>query len=224
MIGNDIVDLDDPETAAEVLHPRFDQRVFTHGEREWIESAVDSKRARWTLWAAKEAAWKALAQRFPERGFSPRGLEVEPGPGGRATVTAAEARLFVRFDSSPAACFFGGSAGRASSGGAPPASTANSIHAIASFEEMLAVSHIRQLAVAAEHAADLPSRAVRVLACTQRALEIGVAVGRLTVARGRGGAPQFRLDDAVLPGALSFSHHGRLVAAVWTQTPCAEAA
>ena len=36
MVGNDIVDLRDPESQADGLHPRFDARVFTAPERDAI--------------------------------------------------------------------------------------------------------------------------------------------------------------------------------------------
>jgi phosphopantetheinyl transferase (holo-ACP synthase) len=217
MIGNDIVDLDDPETGT--VHPGFDQRVFTAAERGWIEAAVELKRARWTLWAAKEAAWKALAQRWPGRGFSPKTLEVQPQTDACALVTVSEARLYICFDSSSVPPSLMDAAPAALS---PPGS--NPIHAIASFEKIRTVSHIRQLAAGSDHAADYPSRAVRALACGQRALELGVDAARLTIERTLGGAPRFRLDDTPLPGALSFSHHGRFVAAVWLQSNPAEVA
>jgi hypothetical protein len=79
-IGNDIVDLSDPETRHEGLHPRFDQRVFRSEERARLESS-DSSRTRhvlrWALWAAKESAYKALKRLDPALVFSPSQFAVE---------------------------------------------------------------------------------------------------------------------------------------------------
>ena len=60
MVGNDIVDLRDPQSRSESLHPRFDTRVFSERERRIIGEAADSERVRWKLWAAKEAAYKLM--------------------------------------------------------------------------------------------------------------------------------------------------------------------
>ena len=56
MVGNDVVDLRDPESAAETLHPRFDKRVFSVREREAMAESRDAARLRWKFWAAKESA------------------------------------------------------------------------------------------------------------------------------------------------------------------------
>lgn len=79
MIGNDVVDLADPETRAEALHPRFDARTFTPSERALLACAEDGNRLRWALWAAKEAAYKAARQLDPAARFHPRAFAVERG-------------------------------------------------------------------------------------------------------------------------------------------------
>ena len=84
MIGNDVVDLLDPESLPETLHPRFDTRVFTAREREAIAASPgdDAARARWKLWAAKEAAYKLARKRRPATVFSPHRFAVEVDPTG----------------------------------------------------------------------------------------------------------------------------------------------
>jgi hypothetical protein len=87
LIGNDVVDLSDPETAREALHPRFDARVFSPAERARLEAALDPARLRWALWAAKEAAYKAARRLDPTLPFHPRRFAVEDEAvwhGGRA--------------------------------------------------------------------------------------------------------------------------------------------
>jgi phosphopantetheinyl transferase (holo-ACP synthase) len=56
LVGNDVVDLRDPENQPEAIHPRFDDRVFTWAERARILAAGSPHRMRWVLWAAKESA------------------------------------------------------------------------------------------------------------------------------------------------------------------------
>ncbi|MGH7818850.1 MAG: 4'-phosphopantetheinyl transferase superfamily protein, partial [Candidatus Binatia bacterium] len=79
MIGNDVIDLRDPETFTE--HPRFDERVFAPAERELLAAAGDARRLRWILWAAKESAYK-LARKLDARAvFSPPRFVVDPTAG-----------------------------------------------------------------------------------------------------------------------------------------------
>ena len=84
-IGNDVVDLADPETFPERLHPRFDARVFAPNELALLRASASPRRLRWSLWAAKEAAYKACARLEAELVFSPRKFEVAfdvaPGTG-----------------------------------------------------------------------------------------------------------------------------------------------
>ena len=44
MIGNDVVDLSDPESAPAALHPRFDARAFCEAERERLAASRDPGR------------------------------------------------------------------------------------------------------------------------------------------------------------------------------------
>jgi phosphopantetheinyl transferase (holo-ACP synthase) len=82
-IGNDIVDLDEESRDPLRDEARFCARVFADCEMAYIASAIDptgaSARPRdgrmrrlWTLWAAKEAAYKALQRHRPHAEFIPR--------------------------------------------------------------------------------------------------------------------------------------------------------
>ena len=75
MVGDDVVDLGDPEARA--VHPRFDARVFGTAERALLAASREPECLRWVLWAAKEAAWKLAAKRGPRPIFSPVGFAVE---------------------------------------------------------------------------------------------------------------------------------------------------
>lgn len=73
-VGNDIVDL----SATAGIHPRFIERVCTAEERLRIEASSDPKRMLWSLFAAKEAAYKAAVKLGLEPGFAHRRFEVSP--------------------------------------------------------------------------------------------------------------------------------------------------
>jgi hypothetical protein len=71
MVGNDVVDLSDPESSHDARHARFDRRVFTHEEFEALSSDHTDTQWRWILWSAKEAAFKAARREAVEAVFSP---------------------------------------------------------------------------------------------------------------------------------------------------------
>jgi len=77
MIGNDVVDLGDPEAQPEAIHPRFDERVFAPRESEVLSASGAPHRLRWILWAAKEAAYKVVRKLDAHAVFSPRRFVVE---------------------------------------------------------------------------------------------------------------------------------------------------
>ncbi len=64
-VGNDVVDLKDPENIGKSRDDRFLGRVFTAGERELIASVPSPDTLLWSLWAAKEAAYKAVSSADP---------------------------------------------------------------------------------------------------------------------------------------------------------------
>ena len=92
MVGDDVVDLGDPEARA--VHPRFDARVFGTAERALLAASREPECLRWVLWAAKEAAWKLAAKRGPRPIFSPwQAGDVSPAsspirPGSSSTAPA----------------------------------------------------------------------------------------------------------------------------------------
>jgi hypothetical protein len=93
MVGNDVVDLGDPETRAGAQHPRFDARVFCAEERALLQAQADPVRLRWALWAAKEAAFKVARKLAPATVFAPRRFRVTLGPAGIGEVRWEGGRL-----------------------------------------------------------------------------------------------------------------------------------
>jgi phosphopantetheinyl transferase (holo-ACP synthase) len=64
-IGNDVVDLGDPAIAAHHRRARFVARVCGADERRRLAVAADPRRLLWSLFAAKEAAYKVWVRRAP---------------------------------------------------------------------------------------------------------------------------------------------------------------
>jgi phosphopantetheinyl transferase (holo-ACP synthase) len=62
LVGNDVVDLEDPAIADSHLRPRFLDRVCAPGERALLEASSDPKVLLWSLFAAKEAAFKVISK------------------------------------------------------------------------------------------------------------------------------------------------------------------
>src|SRR5574337_2138325 len=78
MVGNDVVDLADPQCLPLGTHPRFDQRVFAQSELRLIHASATPAWMRWMLWAAKESAYKILRKQDPAMTFAPRRFVVAP--------------------------------------------------------------------------------------------------------------------------------------------------
>ena len=61
-VGNDIVDLKEPDNCGKSGDERFIRRVFTPEERDRIVGAACPDQLLWAFWAAKEAAYKAVSR------------------------------------------------------------------------------------------------------------------------------------------------------------------
>lgn len=86
MLGNDVVDLGDPEAQPGSRHPRFDQRVFAPQELWVLAAEPEPEPLRWSLWAAKEAAYKLARKLEPRTIFAPRRFEVSLAADGAGHV------------------------------------------------------------------------------------------------------------------------------------------
>ena len=183
MLGNDIVDLGDPECRAAGLHPRFDARVLTPEERSALRESDAPARLRWVFWAAKEAAYKALRRSDASLGFAPAQFAVRRLSEHAAEVRHAGARLDCRLhvvgDALHAWVLGGGAVRRVCTGIAERAEEEDA------------------------------SAAVRRFARRRIAAALGVVEDDLRFER-RGRVPDLRVGEARL--ALSLSHHGRFVA------------
>lgn len=188
MVGNDVVDLTDPETDAAGLNPRFDARVFTTDERRRLDSAADPHTLRWTLWAAKESAYKVIKRLHPDTVFAHRRFVTELAEDGNGVVHHDRLRCRV--------------ASRRQG---------SSIHAVATAgpghgELLTAVGRV-------EPGHD-PGLAVRALATAAVARHLAVEPASVRVERGRDRIPMLTVGGRVL-GHISLSHHGAVAAFAW---------
>jgi phosphopantetheinyl transferase (holo-ACP synthase) len=181
MIGNDVVDLRDPETCAGSLHPRFDARVMAASERAWLAGRPTPDRDRWMLWAAKEAAYKAMRRMNPTIAFSPVRFLVALDDDGVGTLTVGETVLevLVRIID-------------------------DAVHAVASFA---GTPRDAILAECLRGAGRDPSAAARRLAIDVVAARAEGAEASVAM---RGRLPELQtVKDATIP--LSLAHHGDVV-------------
>lgn len=102
LIGNDIVWLADPLNRGRHADQRLTNRILTPRERLLVQISTDPDRMLWSLWAAKEAAYKAWSRSSPGAPFSPAAFEVVPEPRSKAARVHHQGRSVpVRWDQGP---------------------------------------------------------------------------------------------------------------------------
>lgn len=185
MLGNDIVDLTDPETRRGNQHPRFDQRVFTPRERASLARSPDPTRTRWILWSVKESAYKALRRVLPETVFSPVEFAVELDSQQQGFVTYRQHRFHARVEID-----------------------AGCIHAIVSdHTRRSTLWGSKQIVISAPLQ---PGRIARALALDRIAARFRIARSDLSIDRD-GRIPQLLHHGEPTRATLSLSHHGSYV-------------
>jgi len=193
MIGNDVVDLRDPESDPASLHPRFDIRVFSASEREAIAASAEPARERWRFWAAKEAVYKLVKKARPTTVFSPPDFAVaREGPGELRVRHEGQSHRVVLTENEGALHAVATRAGEAP-------------RALVQGWRRLDAGEI------GPGDPDAPGRAARSLLCECVAPRLGVPVDELEVRR-HGRVPQLWLRGARAPVDVSLSHHGAWLA------------
>jgi phosphopantetheinyl transferase (holo-ACP synthase) len=92
-VGNDVVDLTDPAIREHHRRERFVSRVCADEEKERVATARDL----WTLFAAKEASYKALVKLGGSPGFGHRDIRIDPDLRG-ARWREHDLALSITFD------------------------------------------------------------------------------------------------------------------------------
>ncbi len=75
-VGNDVVDLTDADSVDILNNKRVMLRALNSNELHFVENSDNQLVAFWSVWAAKESAFKALSQRFPDVLFIPKNFHV----------------------------------------------------------------------------------------------------------------------------------------------------
>lgn len=207
-LGNDIVDLADSENIGKSRDERFCRRVFNPRELSSITGSERPDSILWALWAAKEAAYKALSRYDPSVCSIPKKypviIEAEAGAGafafregvsdqtlqGKVITPQGELFLDIRININEAM-----------------------LHVIAdeSAEALTRiVVRVERLAVSG----DDPSEFVRKILLDEIAKRLCCSLGDLAVGKeGQGpGAPFLFFRGSRLPAEISLSHDGRFVA------------
>jgi hypothetical protein len=183
MVGNDVVDLSDPESSRDACHLRFDRRVFTPEEFEVLSTDHTDVQRRWILWSAKEAAYKAARRECARIIFSPAHFVVNLDRSLCGSVRVGNRRwpVRVRIDG-------------------------DCVHAVVSENESFdgTLSGSRQLMRAELRD---PSQGVRRFAIASIAAGLGVSTSDLRIEK-INRIPQLIVAGEAAPVALSLSHHG----------------
>jgi phosphopantetheine--protein transferase-like protein len=196
-VGNDIVDLAAPGNPGKSGDGRFCGRVFTAEERTLIAEAERPDALLWALWAAKEAAYKAVSRDDPAVCSIPRQYRVvletgnTTGTADRLTgkVITSRGELALRI-----------------------ALTADWVHALAAGSEE-ALDRLCRRVEGLCGAGD-PSAFVRGGLLREISRFLGCAAGDLSVVKDPDGpgAPGVLFRGRLLAAEASLSHDGRFAA------------
>ncbi len=204
LVGNDIVDLRDPWSQPDKVHARFDTRAFTPAERAGILASGSAHHLRWSLWAAKESAFKVARKLDSDVRFFPREFAVRMLGNAKAEVSHRVGRFSVWLDGAdewvhavalpmtdPAPSGVGTRIGRVEKEDEDPPDRADSPDR----GERPGI-RVREVARAAVGSVmNVPSAEIEIVA--------------------EQGIPTLCRRDERLPVDLSLSHHGRFVACAW---------
>jgi len=193
VVGNDVVDLDDPDNARSHQNERFVARVCTPSERAMLAAADDPTTLLWTLFAAKEAAYKIAAKLGPAPGFAHRRFEVAEDLA-HVTDRATELRMWLHVEADPARRF---------------------VHAVATTGRQPALHDVREVGADTDQ-----GRLARSALCEAVAGVVGCGVEALEVRRAAApgswdgfGPPVLERDARPVTGVdVTLSHDGRFVA------------
>lgn len=224
-IGNDVVDLRDPEARPGAIHPRFPERVCADDELCAIYRAADPMRLLWAHWAAKESAFKAMRQLDPFVRFLPRRFRVELFPGcdggtryglvrhawHRAAVEIADCTDHLHAVARLLGPVSVAGGGRDTGRRGALTDDADSENDSTYFWQL--TTRVRRFSPA-PYATRAPSAFGRFLLIRAVAERLGCAEHEVMIERGneRGAPPRALVRGQRTPIQLTLSHHGRLVA------------
>ena len=234
LLGNDLVDLDYERNSQALDNREFRRRVFTDDEELSIDSAEEPLKRLWSIWACKEAAYKALAAYYPDIIFAWKKYRTNRD---LSNVTYGKHEVYVNvqeLDERGLLAIAIATAEDAEARPAPMDDTQNEIFVWSSrVEKPPGVEDVLN-----------ESRLIRVWAVQQIADMIGIDPGRLTIASRDpdnaeelvgcavteqspqvqerafpASVPVLLIDDQMIPHRLSLSRDGRFVSAALYLNP-----
>jgi phosphopantetheinyl transferase (holo-ACP synthase) len=190
-IGNDLVDLKDPETSLKQIHPRFVERVFERSERSCIMDSEDPHSTLWIHWAAKESAFKAVRKNRPDLVFSHQAFVAR-----FETISRTAATGVVSCEGGPV--------------GVVVTRLGRWLHAVALLKTGRAVKGGQIHGVSRLGIDQEPSRAAREFAVSVLARVLGYPVDHLAITDER--PPRLLLEGVLADVDVSLAHHGSGIA------------
>jgi hypothetical protein len=185
------VDLNDPETFLERIHPRFVERVFAEPERGCIAESDDPHLTLWMYWAAKESAFKAVKKDIPDLVFRHRDF-VAPF----STISHTGATGLVSCKGGPV--------------GVVVTRLGRWLHAVASLKTGRAVRGSRIQGISRLEIDQDPSVAVRRFGVNVLASVLGYPVDNLAISDER--PPRLLLEGVLTDVDVTLAHHGSGIA------------
>ncbi len=185
-VGNDVVYRHDPHIAAHHLKRRFVDRVCSPGEAERVRASREPGLLLWSLWAAKEAAYKAVVKLRPGTPFAHRRFVV------------AETLAGVRYENLLLSLEVEGNE--------------EWVHAVACTGETAVLWSVERMEDGADQKVAVRALALEAVAARFDLPRDRLEIVRPPNARGRPGPPQLLVDGLATGVDISLSHDGPFVA------------
>lgn len=185
-VGNDIVYRRDPHIAAHHLKRRFVDRVCSAGEAERVQASREPGLLLWSLWAAKEAAYKAVVKLRPGIPFAHRRFVVAETLTG---VRYEDLQLSLEVEANE-----------------------EWVHAVACTGETDVLSSVERMEDGTDQKEAVRALAIEAVAARFDLPRDGLGIVRPPNAEGRPGPPELLLCGRATGVDISLSHDGPFVA------------
>ena len=227
-VGNDIVDLKEPDNCGKSADDRFLGRVFTPEERDRIVGTAYPDTLLWAFWAAKEAAYKAVSRDDPSICSTSRRYSVAlddqnvrhtisgvEDSTGRIALDSQDAGKIIDTSAGSEGCLTGRVITPIGAVALRIIVTGDYVHALAAAGDADLASLVHRVDVMdAGKDADGESEFARRQLLLEIALRLECPVDDLAIRKERlgSGAPSVFLRGRPLAAEISFSHDGRFTA------------
>ena len=185
-VGNDVVYRRDPHIAAHHLNRRFVGRICSLAEGERVRTSREPGLLLWSLWAAKEAAYKAVVKLRPGTPFAHRRFVVAES---LAAVRYEDLQLSLELEANE-----------------------EWVHAVACTGKADALSSVERMEEGADQKKAVRVLALREVAARFDLPRDRLEIVRPPNAEGRPGPPELLIEGQPTGVDISLSHDGPFVA------------